>query len=175
MYQIQALDEPGALAALAATDYPLLVLEPGHNFADSPYDTQAMVNALRNRPSGEQRLLLAYVDIGQAEDYRDYWGRDWVAPTDSSPGHPDFLVSPDPDGWSGNYPVAYWWDEWKALWLGGVRSLHQFAYLGIRLFSFAKVHIAGASNKVRIGASSSHQGTNCFLVTSRYVICNGGR
>ncbi len=118
MYQIQALNEDGAVEALAATDYPLLVLEPGHNFQDAPYDTPSIVDSLRTAPDGSERLLIAYIDIGQAEDYRDYWQEDWVAPTADTPGIPDFLITVDPDGWSGNYPVAYWRKEWKNLWLG---------------------------------------------------------
>jgi cysteinyl-tRNA synthetase len=85
MYQIQALDDDGALATLAATDYPLLVVEPGHNFAAAPYDTAAIVRTLRPRAGGGTRVLLAYIDIGQAEDYRDYWQPDWVPPTADAP------------------------------------------------------------------------------------------
>ncbi len=137
MYQIQALDTEGAVAALAATNYPLLVLEPGHNFNDGyPYDTQAIVNALKNTPNGSKRLLLAYIDIGQAEDYRNYWGDDWIAPTENQAGYPDFLVTVDPDGWSGNYPVAYWRQAWKDIWLGNsgiVATLARFGFDGIYL------------------------------------------
>lgn len=130
MYQLQGLDEDGAVDALAASPYPLLVLEPGQNFSEYAYDTTAMVKALRHHPAGGERLLLAYVDIGQAEDYRDYWASDWTAPTATEPGSPDFLVSVDPDGWSGNYPVAFWRDEWKALWLGHDGIVAQLAQLG---------------------------------------------
>jgi cysteinyl-tRNA synthetase len=130
MYQIQDLDEDGAVAALAATDYPLLVLEPGHNFSDFSYDTPAMISSLRRTPSRHRRLLLAYVDVGQAEDYRDYWEGDWVAPTATRRGTPDFLVTMDPDGWSGNYPVAYWDSRWKSIWLGETGIAAQLARMG---------------------------------------------
>ena len=138
MYQISQLDEGDAVAKLAATDYPLLVIEPGHNHrpcteefdpaahgipagnADDAcanvYDTAAMVAALR---AGQpDRLLVAYIDVGQAEWYRDYWAPGWALPTPDQRGNPDFIVSADPDGWEGNYPVAYWHEDWKAIWLG---------------------------------------------------------
>jgi cysteinyl-tRNA synthetase len=130
MYQIQDLDVSGAVEALARTSYPLLVLEPGHNLTDDPYDTAGIVSALRETPDGERRVLLAYVDVGQAEDYRDYWASDWVAPTAAQRGIPDFLVTVDPDGWSGNYPVAYWRSEWKQLWLGSNGVVATLARLG---------------------------------------------
>jgi cysteinyl-tRNA synthetase len=134
MYQIQELDVEGAVAALAATNYPLLVIEPGHNFNEWSYDTAAIINALRTIPGGGHRLILAYVDIGQAEDYRDYWGANWIPPGQPGGPFPSFLVSADPDGWSGNYPVAYWDPAWQALWLGPtgiVTELANFGFDGI--------------------------------------------
>jgi len=130
MYQIQGLNEDGAVAALAVTDYPLLVLEPGHNFSESPYDTEAMVATLRTTPQGGERLLLAYVDIGQAEDYRDYWDTSWVAPTTCANGDPEWLLAPDGDGWSGNYVVAYWDPAWKQQWLGDDGIVAELATMG---------------------------------------------
>jgi cysteinyl-tRNA synthetase len=134
MYQIQDLNAPGALAALAATNYPLLVLEPGYNFTDAPYDMAEIISTLRTAPDGTERLLLAYVDIGQAEDYRDYWQPSWVAPTETEPGSPEFLLTIDPDGWSGNYVVAYWDTRWKDMWTkpdGIVADLARAGFDGI--------------------------------------------
>lgn len=136
MYQIQALDEDGAVDALRNTEYDMFVIEPGHNFNDFNYDTVSIIHSLKYAPSGKKRLILAYIDIGQAEDYRDYWGADWVAPTSDSNGSPDFLVTVDPDGWSGNYPVAYWQSEWKDIWTdpsGIVAKLALFGFDGIYL------------------------------------------
>lgn len=130
MYQIQDLDQDNAVEILDATHYPLLVIEPGHNFSEYPYDTSAIVNTLRTDSVDQPRILLAYIDIGQAEDYRDYWKADWVAPTATQRGQPDFLVTIDPDGWSGNYPVAFWDDAWKGIWLGEQGIIAELARLG---------------------------------------------
>lgn len=136
MYQIQGLDENDATEVLADTDYPLLVLEPGHNFSDFPYETEEMVDALRERPDGGKRLLLAYVDIGQAEDYRDYWEDDWRAPDHVDGPNPDFILAPDPNGWDGNFVVAYWDDAWKEMWVGDggiVQYLAEAGFDGVYL------------------------------------------
>ena len=108
MYQIQWLDEHVTIDELDTTQYDMLVVEPGYNFIEDQYDVNYLVSSLKQKPNGDQRVLLAYIDIGQAEDYRTYWQNDWVAPTTTQIGIPDFLVTIDPDGWSGNYPVAYW-------------------------------------------------------------------
>ncbi|KAA3643029.1 MAG: hypothetical protein DWQ07_21160 [Chloroflexi bacterium] len=58
------------------------------------------------------KLVIAYIDIGEAESYRTYWQADWGI------GNPSWIAGDDPDGWEGNYPVAYWYDEWREIWLG---------------------------------------------------------
>lgn len=59
------------------------------------------------------KRCIAYLNAGQAEDYRAYWRADWRAPTATAPGRPDFLLALDPDGWQGNYPVAFWRPQWR--------------------------------------------------------------
>ena len=58
------------------------------------------------------KLVIAYIDIGQAESFRTYWQPEWEI------GSPEWIVSGDPDGWEGNYPVAYWWEDYQSIWLG---------------------------------------------------------
>ncbi|MCP5100816.1 MAG: hypothetical protein GY943_35140, partial [Chloroflexi bacterium] len=57
------------------------------------------------------KLVIAYIDIGQAENYRTYWQPDWGI------GNPEWIISGDPDGWEGNFPVAYWYQAWQDIWL----------------------------------------------------------
>ncbi len=145
MYQLAGLEDPAAVDALAATDYPLLVIEPGLNHractgdetgapgdaeCADPYDTPAIVEALATTPSGEPRVLLAYIDVGQAEDWRTYWTTDWAPPQDGQPGNPAFIVAEDPDGWAHNYTVAYWRTGWRAIWLGPDGLIAQLARAG---------------------------------------------
>jgi len=145
MYQLAELDEDIAVDALAASEYPLLVIESGRNHkpcGTNPlrepksgpcierYDTEGLVDRLRQTPSGRERLLLAYVDIGQAESWRDYWAEDWRPPTASGPGNPPFILSDDPDGWSDNYVVAYWDPAWQHIWLSPDGIIATLAHLG---------------------------------------------
>jgi len=118
MYQLQGLEQPDAIEALAKSNYDLLVLEPTRLVkGNEDFDTAGMVRKLRTLPNGKRRLLLAYIDIGEAEDFRTYWQKDWRKPTPKRKGKPDFIVSPDPDGWTGDYPVAFWDIRWKKIWL----------------------------------------------------------
>ncbi|SDE17225.1 endo alpha-1,4 polygalactosaminidase [Rhodospira trueperi] len=61
-------------------------------------------------PAGN-RLVLAYIDIGQTEDYRTYWRDGWGI------GNPWWITALDPDGWEGNYPVAFWAEPYQDIWL----------------------------------------------------------
>ncbi len=137
MVQLQGLEEPGAVNALAQSDYSLLVLEPMSSLrGNEDFDTVGMLKKLRTAPGGSRRILLAYIDIGEAEDYRVYWGRDWRKPSAKRKGSPSFILSADPDGWSDNYPVAYWDERWKKIWLGEsgwVRRLARAGFDGVYL------------------------------------------
>jgi cysteinyl-tRNA synthetase len=77
---------------------------------NTDYPMAEVIAQLHNAP--RPKLVLAYIDIGQAEDYRTYWQPGWRV------GNPDWITGDDPDGWEGNYPVAYWRTEWQAIWLG---------------------------------------------------------
>ena len=48
------------------------------------------------------KMVIAYIDIGEAESYRVYWQDGWRV------GDPAWIVGEDPDGWAENYPVAFW-------------------------------------------------------------------
>ena len=118
-YQIQGLENEGAIEALTSSRYDLVVIEPTRtNVGSEDFDTREAVNRIHASPSSlgdRSKMVLAYLDIGQAEDYRTYWQDDWEPPRAGVRGTPDFLLSVDPDGWSGNYPVAYWDQRWKDL------------------------------------------------------------
>jgi cysteinyl-tRNA synthetase len=70
------------------------------------------------------KLVIAYIDIGQAESYRTYWQPDWQL------GEPEWIVADDPDGWVENYPVAFWYDDYQAIWVEPGGYLQQIAEAG---------------------------------------------
>ncbi len=106
--QLQGIDREGAADALAREPVDLLVLEATRTVkGQESFPTRALVARL-----SRDKLCLAYVNVGQAEDYRTYWTGAW-----RGPGEPSFVLGADPDGWAGNYPVAYWDPRWRCeLW-----------------------------------------------------------
>ena len=97
------------LRQIAESRYDMVVIEPIYTEAEN---TDYPIKATLARLHQNQRLVLAYIDIGQAEEWRTYWQPSWRI------GAPIWIVANDPDGWEGNHPVAFWHPEWKQIWLG---------------------------------------------------------
>ncbi len=97
-------------------------------YADSPSDAGLYaadeLNRIRSQASGApRRVILAYLSIGEAEDYRAYWNLSWDANKNGKVdrGAPSWLLNQDPQ-WKGNYTVKYWAPEWQALMFGSATS-----------------------------------------------------
>jgi cysteinyl-tRNA synthetase len=129
-YQIQHVDKSGAVNKLVSSKYDLLVIEPTNTDKNlSGFDGKGMVQKLHatKGKSGHKRIVLAYIDVGEAENWRYYWESWWQEPTEDEVGDPSFLVIPDPDGWADNFPVAYWDPEWKKIMIYNQDSMLQRA------------------------------------------------
>ncbi|MDY7076665.1 MAG: MJ1477/TM1410 family putative glycoside hydrolase [Chloroflexota bacterium] len=127
-YQIQAISETGSVDALITSHYDMLVLEPTRtdwSSDDKYFDTRGMVTRLKNSTASDgthRKLIVAYVDIGEAENWRWYWDfswPEWDCTGDPPAEWPDYILTCDPDGWAGNYPVAYWDEDWKDIVIYG--------------------------------------------------------
>lgn len=101
--------------AVRNTNYDLLITDAFFN--DSAF-TEAEVSALRQKRNGGQRMVISYMSIGEAEDYRYYWQEGWEQ------GNPDWLAVENPN-WPGNYKVKYWDPEWQAIITGNKDSYLQ--------------------------------------------------
>jgi cysteinyl-tRNA synthetase len=111
LYQLQEVD----LKAVADTAYDLVIIDYSADGTEEGEFTAAEIATLRDSPSG-RKIVLAYLSIGEAEDYRFYWEDDW------RPGAPGLLRGPNPD-WPGNYQVDYWDPQWQTIILGYVDRL----------------------------------------------------
>jgi len=91
------------LTALSNTNYDIIIMDAF--FGDEEY-TKIEIKNLKVKKSGGRRLVLAYLSIGEAEDYRYYWKTAW----EKNP--PGWLENENPE-WKGNYKVRYWKKEWQ--------------------------------------------------------------
>lgn len=102
-------DKAEFLTALQNSDYDLFIIDLF--FTETLQFTPEDVASLKTKAGGGQRLVIAYMSIGEAEDYRYYWMPDWTE------GFPDWIVEENPD-WQGNYIVKYWDAEWQQIIFG---------------------------------------------------------
>ena len=103
LYQLQNLD----LSAVGDTAYDLVVMDYSAEGDDETAFTAAQIATLQHSAGGD-KIVLAYMSIGEAEDYRFYWQAGWA------PGSPAWLDIENPD-WAGNYKVHYWDPAWQTI------------------------------------------------------------
>ena len=94
--------------AVSETSYDVVIMDL---FFNEEQFTQADLNQLREKSGGGERLLICYMSIGEAEDYRYYWDPAW------NTQKPSWLGDENPN-WPGNYKVEYWDPEWQAIIFG---------------------------------------------------------
>jgi uncharacterized protein (TIGR01370 family) len=116
-YNISNVNSQQQQDQLVGTHFDMYVLEPVVTEKGlSGFDISGLVSDLRDyniNNYGKDPLILAYIDIGQAEDWRWYWQSGWKI------GNPDWIVGGDPDDWEGCYPVAYWNQTWEDIVIYG--------------------------------------------------------
>lgn len=91
--------------SLKNSNYDLLIIEPS---IEGDFFTSEEIEILKYKKTGERRIVIAYFSIGEAEDYRDYWQKEW------SDELPQWIVTEN-ENWEGNYIVKYWSKEWKEI------------------------------------------------------------
>jgi cysteinyl-tRNA synthetase len=125
VYQLQGLDRPGAVDRLVRAPVDLFVLEPTDTVRGlEDFPIRGVVTRLHARHGRARRALcLAYLNVGQAEDYRTYWQEAWRPDAATPEERNGFVLCPDPEGWEGNYPVAYWDDAWPQVLFGSPDAL----------------------------------------------------
>lgn len=121
-----------AVERLTACGRDWIILDTSFNGGEDGRWTTNETAQIRAGQTG--RKLLAYLSIGEAEDYRDYWKREWDADRNGKPdaGAPAWLRGENPD-WKGNYRVCYWQPAWQEIALHEVQRAMQQGFDGVYL------------------------------------------
>lgn len=116
LYLINTLNFPtksSFISAVTATNYDLLIIDLFFN--DGTSFSVSEINQLKNKANGGKRLVISYMSIGEAENYRYYWQPNW------NTQKPIWMDAENPD-WAGNFKVRYWNTEWKNIIYGNDNS-----------------------------------------------------
>jgi cysteinyl-tRNA synthetase, unknown class len=112
-YQLQGRNgNPLDIDSLAAQPHEMLVIDPTADGTNATRFSKAEVAEIK----GDRSVLAAYISIGEASDFRDYWDKDWTT-TGKASGRltdaaPDWLGPVNPD-WPEGRKVRYWDDDWQ--------------------------------------------------------------
>lgn len=105
-------DKDAFLDAIRETNYDIIIIDLFYNGIAL---IASEVASLRNKANEGSRLVIAYMSIGEAEDYRYYWQIEWKT------NPPSWLEGEDPE-WPGCYRVRYWDNAWQDIIYGNDNS-----------------------------------------------------
>jgi len=123
-----AKTKSAAVAQLKESGRDWIVLDAA--FADNTPWEQADLDTIRSGKAG--RKVVAYLSIGEAEEYRPYWQSEWVSNGKRTADAPVWLGIENPD-WKGNYQVKYWNADWQKLMLGAIDDAMARGFDGVYL------------------------------------------
>jgi cysteinyl-tRNA synthetase len=98
------------LSEIAAVSPDAVVIDYSQGGGEDTEFSRSDIDTLRSGMSGPA-LVISYMSIGEAEDYRYYWKSAW------SSSKPSWLEKEN-HNWAGNYKVRYWEPEWQSLIFG---------------------------------------------------------
>ena len=104
------INEPRA-SLIAASGFDLAVIDYSRDGSEDESFNAGDLQLMKKKPDGGRRYILAYMSIGEAEDYRFYWQSEW------NKNRPKWLEKENPD-WKGNFKVKFWMDDWQKLIFG---------------------------------------------------------
>jgi cysteinyl-tRNA synthetase, unknown class len=103
--------------ALAASPYDLLVIDATTGLSADRHFTPQEVERLKTKPDGSRRLVVSYLSVGEAEDYRpEYFSKEYM-----EEDAPDWLMQENKD-WKGNRLIKFCSEGWQQTMLGDERG-----------------------------------------------------
>jgi len=123
-----AKSKPDALKLLSGCQRDWIILDS--KLSSEEAWTRGDLDAIRSK--WPDRKILAYVSIGEAEDYRSYWQSAWTEHGRLTSTAPPWLLNENPE-WHGNFRVRYWKPDWQKLILSQVDDVINTGFDGVYL------------------------------------------
>ncbi|HEY0091835.1 MAG TPA: endo alpha-1,4 polygalactosaminidase, partial [Flavobacterium sp.] len=101
------------IGALKATNHDLIIIDLFFN--NNQAFTSSEIQMLKKKANGGKRLVVCYLNIGSAENWRYYWKKGWRLHS------PDFLEKKY-EGYKDEFWVKYWDENWQRIIFGNENS-----------------------------------------------------
>jgi cysteinyl-tRNA synthetase len=99
--------------AIKGTNYDLITIDLYFD-GRTPY-TPEELEMMKTKANGGKRLIVCYMNIGAAENWRSYWQSDWEL------YNPEFIKRKY-EGYDNEFWVEYWHPEWRKIIFGSYNS-----------------------------------------------------
>lgn len=100
------------LKAIAETNFDVVIMDLF--FHTKPF-TPEEIKQLQTKANGGKRLVLCYLNIGSAENFRYYWNGNWII------GDPSWIKKKY-EGYDDEFYVEFWNPEWQKIMYGNTDS-----------------------------------------------------
>ena len=100
------------IKAIAETNFDMITIDLFFN--DEPL-TPKDVEQLKRKANGGKRLIISYVNIGAAENWRYYWNRNWQL-------NDPIWLKKKYVGYEDEFYVQFWHEEWRNIIYGNPES-----------------------------------------------------
>ena len=137
VYQLQNAS-PEELSKLGAD---IVVIDYSYDGSDEKRYSKEDIEKIKKAGS----IVLSYINIGQAEDYRFYWKKSW------SESPPRWIIEEDPE-WKGDYYIKYWRLGWKEIIYSYIDKILEEGFDGVyldRVDAFEYIAKIGMMNEKR--------------------------
>ncbi len=116
------------ISSIVKSPFELVVIEPQLETDATRMLSRSTVNMMRSLPGKPEnrRIIIAYISIGEAEDYRPYWKSSWKK-------RPPAWLGKENPHWEGNYKVRFWYKEWQEIMLNQIDKILKSGFDGIYL------------------------------------------
>jgi cysteinyl-tRNA synthetase len=118
LYQL----ENASISKILATPFDLIVIDYSKDGSDEARYTRKEIQKLQ----AANKVVLAYLSIGGAEDYRYYFKKIWKK-------HKPCWLGREMADWNGNYNVQYWSKAWQQIILGYLDKIIAAGFNGVYL------------------------------------------
>ncbi|OLS18364.1 MAG: hypothetical protein HeimC3_49590 [Candidatus Heimdallarchaeota archaeon LC_3] len=117
-YQLQQVKE----SEISNSPFDLLVIDYSSDGSNESAWSGEELTTMKNT----DKILISYISIGEAEDYRYYWNSDWEI------NNPERLDEENAN-WEGNFKVKYWMESWQNIILSYLDIIITQGFDGIYL------------------------------------------
>ncbi len=100
------------ISSLSATNFDLLLIDL---FFNDEKLTKTDLEQLKIKANGGKRLVISYLNIGSAENYRYYWKKHWGQ-------HHPLWIKRKYEGYPDEFWVKFWEKEWQDIIYGNDNS-----------------------------------------------------